>query len=620
MAQVGIDVGGSFAEIPGVYPIVDSTAMIPVLTTRGGIPLAILSSDGGDPSLVYSFRSYQEAKAVLRGGRCLSYLARIFNPSPDQPGAPLVKVIRGNGAAKASLTIEGPGSPGIHTVFNSLDYGAWNNQIQVRATRNDTADSALPLDHASPVDHYHVWTVNISHAPSAQSYSYTIRSGLLINYGKTFDVNHATQKITYAIETGAQNVKTALFSDVPTLRDLANWIDLVTMVPGTAVVVGPSNYPVSVLNEGEINLVDAFQIFVPAEAGALEYVLSVRAKLVSVTIPGYLTMDTLFDNYIADDYSAYMINGAGSGIDVLDSSEIGDALTLAEATDANLLFVQTSAAALQALALAHCQSMSSDIVRKYRIFVTGINFTATSNVDGADGSSSTVGAAALEAAARSQALEGPSVFCWNGTTVPNPTTGINEQLGGLGVAAQIVGMRAGMLTAEPLTNKALRSNGMEFPYMTETDKINLIEGGVLAAYYKEDALQTRILQALTTYQTTDPSYRLLQGLWIQHTIKRMWILILSNYIGAPLDLEVGLRIKGDCAKALDRSIKSGANANGFLTEGKAADGTRVPAWDSLAVVGDSTVGAWAISVNAHPVGETDFVSVITKLTPAPLYL
>lgn len=615
MAQVGIDVGGAFAEIPGVYASVDTTAMVPVLTTRGGIPLAIVSADSGDPTKVYSFRSFQEAKAVLKGGRCLSYLARIFNPSPNQPGAPLVKVIRANTATQSGITLVGTGSsPQPETTFTSLEYGAWTNQIRVGVTRAATGDAGLPLDNNEPAALYRLWTINIDHLPSGQSYSYVVRSGLLISDGSFLDVNHSAETVTYTTYDSIDHV--AQFSDVPTLRDVANWINFITGST-SASVVGPSNYPVSVLNDEQVALADGYPIFCPAEAGALAYLLNTRLKLVSVVIPDYLSFVNLFQATTA---SAYMTSGSGSGIDVLDSTDVEDALALAEATDAHLLFVQTSTAALQALALAHCQAMSTDIVRKFRILVTGINFTTTSNIDGADGTSTTTEDAAREAATRSQALEGPSVLCWNGTVAANPVTGINEQLGGLGLAAQIIGMRAGMVTAEPLTNKAVRSNGLEFPYITESVKIILIEGGVLATFYKEDALQTRILQALTTYQTTDPSYRLLHGLWIQHTIKRMWLMVLANYVGAPLDLEVGLRIKADGAKALDRSIKSGANPNGVLTEGRDSDGTRVPAWDSMSVVGDSTVGAWAISVNAHPVGETDFVVVTTKLTPAPLFL
>lgn len=107
MSTIGVLVNGQRIIIPGVIPQVDATAMTPVVTNLGRIPLVIGVSDGGDPSKVYAFTSFEDAKAVLRGGNSLSYIARIFNPSPDQPGASRVLFIRASSTAAAASKLVG---------------------------------------------------------------------------------------------------------------------------------------------------------------------------------------------------------------------------------------------------------------------------------------------------------------------------------------------------------------------------------------------------------------------------------------------------------------------------------------------------------------------------------
>jgi hypothetical protein len=94
--------------------------------------------------------------------------------------------------------------------------------------------------------------------------------------------------------------------------------------------------------------------------------------------------------------------------------------------------------------------------------------------------------------------------------------------------------------------------------------------------------------------------------------------VLSPYVGYPLDLLTGMLIQQDCAKFLDRSIRSGANPDGFLTPG-VVNGQTVPAWTNLKVSGDG-LDTWAISAEMHPVGESAYILVSAKLTPVPIQL
>ena len=86
MGAVGVMAGGRLVTIPGVIPEVDASAMTPVSPVGAKTPLVIGTSDGGDPTKVYSFRSFDEAKAVIRSGRVLSYISPAVRPLPGPSG------------------------------------------------------------------------------------------------------------------------------------------------------------------------------------------------------------------------------------------------------------------------------------------------------------------------------------------------------------------------------------------------------------------------------------------------------------------------------------------------------------------------------------------------------
>ena len=99
---IGVRVNGEQVLKPSVLPLIDTTAMIPVSPGAAPPPLLLGPSDGGDPTRVYTFKSFQEALNVLKGGSILSYIARCFSPSGDKvnvPGPNLIKFIRVSSSA-----------------------------------------------------------------------------------------------------------------------------------------------------------------------------------------------------------------------------------------------------------------------------------------------------------------------------------------------------------------------------------------------------------------------------------------------------------------------------------------------------------------------------------------
>lgn len=493
--------------------------------------------------------------------------------------------------------------------INARGVGAWTNGITFAIAAAASSDSSLPTGAAT---FFTPWVATVRFPAERKVTSYTVRGGLLVKAAGSGSlvVDHSLKLVS--LEDGDDTLAEFSFETAPTLRDLAAAINGVT--GWTATVVGQGYWPVTVLNNGTTTIV-ATNRFVPAEEGLLAHLLNTLDPLVSMELdeaPSWGPLAAVTETNLA--------GGAGRGTDTIASGDLTPALTLASTVEAHAIFVQSATEALQALALAHCAEMSDPDERRYRILFTGINFEGTSPVDGADGSGATLDDAIADAIARSQALDGPAVLCFNGPNAPSPVTGQPEQLGGLGLAAQVVGMWAGGRVKDPLTNKAVISQSLEFPNLTRSQVEALLDGGVLFPVFDNATGRTRIVQALTTYQSSNPAFRNLQGLTIQHEVARLWIRVLSRYVGAPLDLETGERIKADCAQALDASIVTGSNPDGFLTQGRLADGTPLPAWEGLQVIGDSTLGLWDIEVNAHPVGETDYIRVRTKLTPVPIEL
>jgi hypothetical protein len=117
MAGIGINLQGRLILKPSIIPVIDTSAMVPPGALPPGTPLMIGVSDGGDPTRIYSFSSYQEAELVLRNGKILNYMARAFNASPDKvqcPGPNLIKFIRASSAAKqGSAAIQADGGGGF---------------------------------------------------------------------------------------------------------------------------------------------------------------------------------------------------------------------------------------------------------------------------------------------------------------------------------------------------------------------------------------------------------------------------------------------------------------------------------------------------------------------------
>lgn len=600
---VGVAVQGATMVRPGVYSLIDASEMVPARPGPGGIIAALGAADGGDPNLVYEFRSFQEAAAVMRGGAGLSFLARMFRPQSDLPGASLVRFIRVGNPQRAQVDVGG-------LRFRSRDYGRHANGIAISIQEDFFAGQPTGT-----------WTVTIEKPADRYKKRYAVGKGIWVQSslaeGKlTFD--HAG-KVASLWEGGSLAATFEYPSDQVTLLNLAAWIS--GRSGWSARVTGDASMPVRCLDDPFPGDAPAIPpgggIALPAHQGALIWLLGRQDPLVTaealpvedlvlgggVGAASLLVSGSATFGPLAPCPQTYLAGGMGVAGDLLAPSDWVEPLNRLLAIEAHHLFVGTSDPAVQALALQHCQDAASVRRKRWRILYAG-GLPGEREED------------ALQAA---QDLDGPVVYCWNGTTVRNPLTGLPEQFGGLGAAAQLCGAAAGSVESEPLTNKPLQSEGLEIPAPGDSAIERLLIGGVTLLAPDPVTGRATIQQALTTYQGgANVAFRKLQGLRIQHAIFRMWQRVLSRFVGYPLDLSTGRLIRGAASKALDQSVRTPQNPGGFLTPGF-KDGKPIPAWQNLQVTGDG-IDAWTLAVEAHPVGETDYILTTTTLTPVPISL
>jgi hypothetical protein len=299
----------------------------------------------------------------------------------------------------------------------------------------------------------------------------------------------------------------------------------------------------------------------------------------------------------------YLTGATGTSADTFVTSDWSNALTKMESLDVQCLFACTTDPTVRGLCYQHCLTMRGITRKRWRRFYTGSAPNETS----------------ATAITNAPLLDGPCSYFWNGTLGNNPVTGLSENLGGLGVAAQAVGMRCGSAPCISLTNKPVVSLGLEFPTPTDTEINACLIAGVSPMALDPSTGRSTIVQGLTCYQGgSNVTYRKEQGLTVADALAEMFQVAVNSFIGQPMDLLTGQLLVQTISRNLDAVVRSAQNPDGFLTKGR-QNGQDIPAWTNLSVVGDG-METWTVSVSAHPVGETAYIPVTVNLTPAPISL
>lgn len=125
-AFTGYAFRGARLVIPGVYPYIDASALVP--SALGSIKrLAIVgTAKGGTPRTPLAFNSPQDARSVLLGGPLFTAIQLAYAPSPEVAGAQEVLAYRLNLATRGLYTWDNK------IIFTSLQYGEAADQIALK--------------------------------------------------------------------------------------------------------------------------------------------------------------------------------------------------------------------------------------------------------------------------------------------------------------------------------------------------------------------------------------------------------------------------------------------------------------------------------------------------------
>lgn len=579
--NIGINVSGSQLVRPSVATVVNTSALVPSAGVLADIAGVIGYADGGVPNVPMTFTSFAAAAAVLRGGPILSYLARIFNPSPDVSGANTVQVIR----CGASLVTQAVAAlAGLS--FTTEDYGLHTNGDSIQVSAN--ASFAVPA-----------WDVVVRKRSDGIARTYTVGPALQVSSTATVPkliFDHVNKVCTVQV-SGATLASLAYPSDAVNVSTLASFLNTLPLWTAQVAAGADPSMPLRFMdNPVAAPTIGTALTSVPANQGMAIYEINLLDPLVTVA----LTAGSIYAN-LSSVAETYCAGGTGNSTATYSSPDYVAALAMMDTVDIQALFVCDVGA--QALAYADVLACRTIVRKKYRVLFTG----------------GPVGQTVSAAAGIPAIMAGPVCYAWNGVAGVNPVSGVVENLGGLGTAAQLCGLSCGSTPGQPITNKSLVSYGVEFSNPQDSDITTLLTAGVSPVIIDPSTGRTFVVQGLTTWQGgTNVAFRILQGLRVQDALTRLFNSVLNGFLGAPLDLMTGNLIVAAASKALDSVTVSPQNPGGYLTPGS-VNGRAVPAWKDLQVTTDG-LQSWSVTVGAHPVGETDYIQVLVNLTPVSISL
>lgn len=433
----------------GVQPTVNPNA-----TSRVAV---IGPSDGGIPQQVYTFSSYSQARAVLRGGDSLKAISYVFNPSPLYGGASQVDFIRSDASCTAgslALVDSTPVTPLTAFTVTSVDKGVWTNGIQVTLAGGtvDPTSRVITVKVPDPaiqsgMDGTATVTGNIFSAPSAKFISNGARAGDVLIVPTVVSGNiTATAVKVYTIQSVTSETDVVLTA-APTAGTALAWFHVrysrIQTSPEIAQVGGASN-----INAGLVNWINSFcGDVLTATTGAANALYAVA---------------TTGANPLVGGTQAAMTN-----------ADITDALALIATDNVNHIYV------------AHaCGTEAGEL--DFATLLTGhLNSAAETPAIGYIGAMADKTVTAAEAYAAT-VNSGRMVYCMQ-TILDTPLSGIGvEEVPGYLMAAKVAGLAAGLAPETPLTRKPIAMLGIKaLPGGVQLDKTTreaLIQAGILHVF------------------------------------------------------------------------------------------------------------------------------------------
>lgn len=561
---------------PATMSAVNDSAMAPANANVGNVTCYLGESTGGEPGVVLSFGSPQEAQATLKSGELLTAAMKAFSASDETGGPATVDVIRVNPAVQAALTLLDTNSAPLINV-TSADWGQYTNQIKLSIEAGSTHGLGATVEYGSA--------------------SYTIDN----LYANPFSIEYtgaqpsATMSITpttLTLVAGGTTVATIQLATYPTVGQLVDYINTLTGFEAT-VNGGSINAP----SLNGLDTVTAVSVL-PVSSAPYEVTANLNQLMNWLNSLNGFSQPLLTATY-ATGYSGLApalisfkyLSGGSDG--VTSAANYDSALTVLQNSDVQWITPIDSAPAVWAMVDAHCQYMSTVGNMERRAIVgTPLNTTDAEAI-----------AYAFNLNSNRTSLVHLGYYDYDPTGV----------LSGLQLyapymtAAAIAGAFSGVSPGTAMTNKAMSFSGLERYLNVPTDTDALIQGGVIPLAKQKTGYM--VIQSITTWLVNNNYDKVEQSVgWALDYTCRTSREVLDPLRGAkitPVTLGRAVTLVTSNLKALAVPDPQGP---GVL----AGDDTN-PAYKNVTA---SAVGtAIAVSFQCSPVLPANYVSVTVYAVP-----
>lgn len=447
--------------IPGVY-----TRSSYVPQGGGGVSAnrscIIGESKGGEPNVLYVFRSPSEARAVLLDGPLLEGVLHAFDPG-DGLVPQFVGAMRTNVGAQASRTLKKAAADVI--VLRAWDWGIHTNQLKARLMAGTAAGSHK---------------VVVQYANGApEVFDNITRPALSIQYigaGAAATMSLTPSALTTNVDGSTDlNIDLASF---PTIEDVVNYVNDQANYQAV-LLAGDGTEPSSELDSLISVNIKASAFVVKADLKAILDTFARSAYIGSAALAAGVT------SRVVPDYDAALVYFSGGTKGTTDVGAYTASLVALESEDVQIVGTTSTDEAVHLLIKDHCQRMSGVEGRKERMAWVG----------GASGE--TVDAAMVRAANLNTELVNLAYPGFTQYDQISPAKGTKVYSPAM-YACKLLGQEVAVAVNEPVTNK--RANVLSWNRtLTKSEITKLIQGGVTVGAKSDDGLLITV-RAVTTYQ------------------------------------------------------------------------------------------------------------------------
>jgi hypothetical protein len=590
-AAKGIFFGGRSILKPGAYAVFDASRLVPNRLSPANTLAIVAQAKGGDPSVVHTVNSLQEARGIIREGTALDLLRLSYNPSGDVQGAGKTQFVRLNAAVQATLNLEDI-TPEAVVLVTSKDYGELNNNIRVKVESGTNVGKKVTVQDTSP--DREVLEVGDDLGPMFTIQYSGASEDSLLDVVKTGD--NAT---SLTLDTSGQvtPVPTDDLTLDLTLLQFNNINKIIEFIDGhpsyTAALVDQADgsLPSEKLDAQASQATKASPFTLTANIGAIENYFDRFSQLVDVT---RVATKTATPENIAFTFLTGGSEGAAP-----DATRWQNQLALLEDVEAAVVIGGTEDVAIMTLILAHAEAMSDVKAKRERIALSGGG----------------VGLTPDNAIANALELTSPYMsHVYPGIKTRNLETGDLEIKSPMHSAALVAGMVAGVAPSTSVTNKTIRVGGLE-RLLTLTEIEKLLDGGVTPLEFVQNEGVFKVVQGLTTYlKDANVILRKIIGIRVANFIIQELRNSAEPFVGETSDKTTIQSLRNALVAKLNLLIRRPGNPNGVLTEGVDENGEDQPAFRNLVVDFDGLEVA-TVTVDVSPVGEIAYIPITANLIP-----